>query len=112
MDEPILKVHWERFRAHVDLDVLAASRLLPYYKSLPFSNVSNFPKSINGCQCIKFKSSYIVFPQSTNKEYKGGIKSLLLIFSIRRSDIFQSVIFNVRNINNERFIHEVIEIWK
>lgn len=28
MDEPILKMHWERFRAHVDLDMMTASRLL------------------------------------------------------------------------------------
>lgn len=28
MDEPILKIHWERFKAHVDLDISTASRLL------------------------------------------------------------------------------------
>lgn len=28
MDEPILKMHWERFKAHVDLDISTASHLL------------------------------------------------------------------------------------
>ncbi len=28
MDEPILKVHWERFKAHVDLDIHTATNLL------------------------------------------------------------------------------------
>lgn len=33
MDEPILKMHWERFQAHVDLDVDTAAMLLtPYTK--------------------------------------------------------------------------------
>lgn len=28
MNDPILKTHWERFKAHIDLDVTTATKLL------------------------------------------------------------------------------------
>jgi Ser/Thr protein kinase RdoA (MazF antagonist) len=31
MNEPILKINWERFKAHVDLDVITAAKLLSPY---------------------------------------------------------------------------------
>lgn len=33
MDAPILKSHWERFKAHVDLDIVTATQLLTPYTS-------------------------------------------------------------------------------
>jgi len=55
MDEPILKIHWERFRAHVDLDVFMASRLLaPYIKD----DIEQLSLLSEGCANTNYKVTF------------------------------------------------------
>lgn len=52
MDEPILKLHWERFTAHVDLDVEMAARLLAPYTTDKISELSLLSE---GCANTNYK---------------------------------------------------------
>ncbi len=55
MDEPILKLHWERFKAHVDLDNRTIEKLL-----LPYCNdpIKNFVLLSEGCANTNYKLTF------------------------------------------------------
>jgi aminoglycoside phosphotransferase (APT) family kinase protein len=55
MDEPILKLHWERFKAHVDLDVRTITRLI-----LPYCNnpIKSFSLLSEGCANTNYQVTF------------------------------------------------------
>lgn len=55
MDEPILKNHWERFQAHVDLDISTASRLLAPYVTGDIEQLSLLSA---GCANTNYKVTF------------------------------------------------------
>lgn len=55
MDEPILKVHWERFQAHVDLDIDMAALLLESYCNDPIDKLSLLSE---GCANTNYKVTF------------------------------------------------------
>jgi aminoglycoside phosphotransferase (APT) family kinase protein len=55
MNEPILKIHWERFKAHVDLNVLTASRLLAPFTT---DNISELLLLSEGCANTIYKVTF------------------------------------------------------
>lgn len=55
MNEPILKMHWERSRAHVDLDVLTAGRLVEPYTKDPIAHLTLLSE---GCANTNYKVSF------------------------------------------------------
>ena len=55
MDEPILKLHWERFKAHVDLDVKTAQHLIsPFTKD----SIAKLQLLSEGCANTNYKVSF------------------------------------------------------
>lgn len=54
--EPVLKIHWERFQAHVDLDVSAAQRLLIPYTHEPIAALSLLSE---GCANTNYKVTFV-----------------------------------------------------
>lgn len=55
MDEPILKLHWERFKAHVDLDKDKIKKLLSPYCNDP---IDNFLLLSEGCANTNYKVTF------------------------------------------------------
>lgn len=55
MNEPILKLHWERFKAHVDLDILTVEKLLSPYCTDP---IENFLLLSEGCANTNYKINF------------------------------------------------------
>ena len=55
MDEPILKLHWERFKAHVDLEVKTAQHLIsPFTKD----SIAQLQLLSEGCANTNYKVSF------------------------------------------------------
>lgn len=55
MDEPILKLHWERFKAHVDLDKNMIEKLLSPYCNDP---IESFLLLSEGCANTNYKVTF------------------------------------------------------
>jgi len=55
MDEPILKIHWERYTAHIDLDQATASTLLYPYTKEPIKQLSLLSE---GCANTNYKVTF------------------------------------------------------
>lgn len=55
MDEPILKLHWERFKAHIDLDDKTIEKLLSPYCTDP---IKNFLLLSEGCANTNYKITF------------------------------------------------------
>src|SRR3990167_8489298 len=55
MDEPILKIDWERFKAHVDLDIFAASRFLEPFTT---DDIGELFLLSEGCANTNYKVVY------------------------------------------------------
>lgn len=55
MQQPILKMHWERFKAHVDLDKVTAARLLEPYTP---DSISELTLLSEGCANTNYKVSF------------------------------------------------------
>jgi len=55
MNEPILKIHWERFTAHVDLDIVTATNLLLPYTNDPIDQLILLSE---GCANTNYKVTF------------------------------------------------------
>lgn len=55
MNEPPLKLHWERFKAHVDLDISAAAKLLFPYDQSPIESLNLLSE---GCANTNYKVTF------------------------------------------------------
>jgi len=55
MTEPILKMHWERFKAHLELDVATAATLLFPYETSPIENLTLLSE---GCANTNYKVTF------------------------------------------------------
>src|SRR5437763_1521897 len=55
MNVPILKSHWERFKAHVDLDIATATQLLTPYTN---HNIDELVLLSEGCANTNYKVTF------------------------------------------------------
>ena len=55
MDEPLLKIHWERFKAHVALDIATAARLLAPYTTITIAKLTLLSE---GCANTNYKVTF------------------------------------------------------